>query len=300
MTLDYYHVDAFADRVFTGNPAGVVPLKRWLPATILQSLAMENNHSETAFFVPRGDAFHLRWFTPKVEIDLCGHATLAAAHVLWTHLAHSEDPIRFETMSGPVSVSRESGRLMLDFPARPPQTVEVSPPALAEALGAKPFQVWKTNNYLAVFRREEELRALSPDFDKLAALDCFGVIATARARVSISSPVSSHPGWHRRGSRHRQRALHAHTLLVKAPRQAAAPCRAALATWRPAVVRGRRRPREDRRPRRHLHEGTDRSLTRPEPTLGHRIMHAAPESAGHRCESAAFFRRTRGPRPTSQ
>ncbi len=179
MTLDYYHVDAFADRVFTGNPAGVVPLKRWLPATILQSLAMENNHSETAFFVPRGDAFHLRWFTPKVEIDLCGHATLAAAHVLWTHLAHSEDPIRFETMSGPVSVSRESGRLMLDFPARPPQTVEVSPPALAEALGAKPFQVWKTNNYLAVFRREEELRALSPDFDKLAALDCFGVIATA-------------------------------------------------------------------------------------------------------------------------
>ena len=179
MTLDYYHVDAFADRVFTGNPAGVVPLKRWLPATILQSLAMENNHSETAFFVPRGDAFHLRWFTPKVEIDLCGHATLAAAHVLWTHLAHTEDPIRFETMSGPVSVSRESGRLMLDFPARPPQTVEVSPPALAEALGAKPFQVWKTNNYLAVFRREEELRALSPDFDKLAALDCFGVIATA-------------------------------------------------------------------------------------------------------------------------
>ena len=179
MTLDYYHVDAFADRVFTGNPAGVVPLKRWLPAGVLQSLAMENNHAETAFFVPRGTGFHLRWFTPKVEIDLCGHATLAAAHVLWTHLAHSEDPIRFETLSGPVAVSRESGRLMLDFPARPPLTVETPPPALAEALGIKPFQVWKTNNYLAVFRREEELRALAPDFAKLAALDCFGVIATA-------------------------------------------------------------------------------------------------------------------------
>jgi len=179
MTIDYFHVDAFADRAFTGNPAGVVPLKRWLPAAVLQSLAMENNHSETAFFVPRGEAFHLRWFTPKVEIELCGHATLAAAHVLWTHLAHSEDPIRFETMSGPVSVSRESGRLMLDFPARPPQAVEFSPPGLAEALGIKPFQVWKTNNYLAVFRREEELKALSPDLAKLAALDCLGVIATA-------------------------------------------------------------------------------------------------------------------------
>jgi PhzF family phenazine biosynthesis protein len=179
MTIDYFHVDAFADRVFTGNPAGVVPLKRWLPAAMLQSLAMENNHAETAFFVPRGTAFHLRWFTPKVEIDLCGHATLAAAHVLWTHLAHTEDPIRFETMSGPVSVSRESGRLMLDFPARPPQAVETPPPELAEALGIKPFQVWKTNNYLAVFRREEELRGLAPNFDKLAALDCFGVIATA-------------------------------------------------------------------------------------------------------------------------
>jgi predicted PhzF superfamily epimerase YddE/YHI9 len=164
MTIDYFHVDAFADRVFTGNPAGVVPLKRWLPAAMLQSLAMENNHAETAFFVPRGTAFHLRWFTPKVEIDLCGHATLAAAHVLWTHLAHTEDPIRFETMSGPVSVSRESGRLMLDFPARPPQAVETPPPELA---------------YLAVFRREEELRGLAPNFDKLAALDCFGVIATA-------------------------------------------------------------------------------------------------------------------------
>lgn len=179
MTLDYYHVDAFADRVFTGNPAGVVPLKRWLPAAVLQSLAMENAHSETAFFVPRGGNFHLRWFTPKIEVDLCGHATLAAAHVLWTHLAHTEDPIRFDTLSGPVSVSRESGRLMLDFPVRPPQTVE-APPLLAEALGAKPFQVWRTeNNYLAVFRREEELRALSPDFAKVAALDCIGVCATA-------------------------------------------------------------------------------------------------------------------------
>ena len=178
MTLDYYQVDAFADRVFTGNSAGVIPLKRWLPLNILQSLAMENGLSETAFYVPRGDGFHLRWFTPKMEVDLCGHATLAAAHVLWNHQAHTGDPIHFETLSGPLSVSRESGRLMLDFPSRPPQATE-TPPALLEALGAKPFQVWKSRDYLVVFRREEELRALAPDFGKLAALDCFGVIATA-------------------------------------------------------------------------------------------------------------------------
>ena len=178
MTLDYFHVDAFADRVFTGNPAGVIPLKRWLPLNVLQSLAMENGHPETAFFVPRGDGFHLRWFTPIMEMDLCGHATLAAAHVLWNHLAHAGDPIHFETLSGPITVSRESGRLMLDFPSRPPQATE-APPALLEALGTKPFQVWKSRDYLVVYRREEELRALNPDFVKLATLDAFGVIATA-------------------------------------------------------------------------------------------------------------------------
>ncbi len=178
MTLDYFQVDAFADRVFTGNPAGVVPLKRWLPVNVLQSLAMENGHAETAFFVPRGDGFNLRWFTPKLEVDLCGHATLAAAHVLWTHLEYKGDTIRFETQSGPLFVTRENGRILLDFPSIPPQPADAFP-ALVEALGAKPFQVWRTNNYLAVFRREEDLRALAPDFAKLGRIDCHGVIATA-------------------------------------------------------------------------------------------------------------------------
>jgi PhzF family phenazine biosynthesis protein len=178
MTLDYYQVDAFADRVFTGNPAAVIPLKRWQPLNVLLSLAMENGQPETAFFVPRGEGFHLRWFTPKVEMDLCGHATLAAAHVLWNHLSHAGDPIHFETLSGPLTVSRESGRLMLDFPSRPPEATE-APAALLEALGTKPFQVWKSRDYLLVYRREEELRALAPDFAKLATLDCLGVIATA-------------------------------------------------------------------------------------------------------------------------
>jgi PhzF family phenazine biosynthesis protein len=178
MTLDHFHVDAFADRVFTGNPASVVPLKRWLPGSVLQSLAMENNHAETAFFVPRASGFHLRWFTPKVEVDLCGHATLAAAHVLWAHLGHTGDPIRFATLSGELAVTRESGRLILDFPARPAQTVACSP-ELIEGLGAKPFQVGKARDYLAVFRREDDVRALAPNFARLAELDCLGVIATA-------------------------------------------------------------------------------------------------------------------------
>jgi len=178
MTLDYYHVDAFADRVFTGNPAGVVPLKRWLPTHLLQALAAELGHAETAFFVPRDGVFHLRWFTPKLEVDLCGHATLATAHVLWTLLGYAGDPIRFETLSGPLSVSRDSGRLTLDFPARPPLATSC-PPELVEGLGLKPFQVWKARDYLAVFRREDEIRALAPNFAKLAQLDCLGIIATA-------------------------------------------------------------------------------------------------------------------------
>ena len=178
MTLDYYHVDAFADRVFTGNPAGVVPLKRWLPTNILQSLAAEHGHAETAFFVPRPNGFHLRWFTPKIEVDLCGHATLAAAHVLWTHLGQTGDTVRFETLGGALAVHRESGRLVLDFPSRPAEAT-VCPPELAEGLGLKPFQVWKARDYLAVFRREADVRDLVPDLAKLAQLDCLGIIATA-------------------------------------------------------------------------------------------------------------------------
>lgn len=178
MILDYFHVDAFADRVFTGNPAGVVPLKRWLPAPMLQSIAMENNHAETAFFVPRAGGFHLRWFTPKIEVELCGHATLAAAHVLWEHLGHKDDPIRFDSLGGALQVTREGGRLMLVFPPLPMQAV-ACPPALEEALGAKPFQVWKGRDYMAVYRREDEIRGMKPDFRKLATLDCLGVIATS-------------------------------------------------------------------------------------------------------------------------
>lgn len=178
MILDYFHVDAFADRVFAGNPAGVMPLKRWLPSPMLQSLAMENNHAETAFLVPRAQGYHLRWFTPKVEVELCGHATLAAAHVLWEHLGEKADPIRFETLSGTLQVTREGGRLMLVFPQLPMQAV-ACPPILEDALGLKPFQVWKGRDYMAVFRREEEIRELKPNLEKLAQLEALGVIVTA-------------------------------------------------------------------------------------------------------------------------
>jgi PhzF family phenazine biosynthesis protein len=178
MELKYYHVDAFASRTFGGNPAGVVPLARWLPDRLLQSIAAENKHSETAFFVPVRDRFHLRWFTPCTEVDLCGHATLATAHVLWNHLGYAEEGIRFDTRSGPLTVSRQGRRIVLDFPSRPPVPAPVSR-GLAAALGARPVEVLINGWYLAVFDTEDVVRSLAPDFAKVAAIDAFALIATA-------------------------------------------------------------------------------------------------------------------------
>lgn len=178
MTLQQYQVDAFASRVFEGNPAAVCPLESWLDDTLLQAIAMENNLSETAYFVPVDNGFELRWFTPAAEVDLCGHATLAAAHVLYTELGHGADSIRFATRSGELSVRRDGDWYVLDFPAivaRP-----CAPPAgLAEALGRAPIEVLAADDLLAVFASEAELLALEPDQALLARLDCRGVIVTA-------------------------------------------------------------------------------------------------------------------------
>ena len=117
MELPIYQVDAFADHVFAGNPVAIMPLQQWLDDETLQAIAMENNLSETAFLVPRGEGYQLRWFTPTVEVDLCGHATLAAAHVLFEHLQHPADDILFHTRSGDLRVRRSAAGLTLDFPA---------------------------------------------------------------------------------------------------------------------------------------------------------------------------------------
>lgn len=162
MDLRIFQVDAFADRLFAGNPAAVVPLEGWLDAGLMQAIAAENNLAETAFFVPEGDAFALRWFTPEVEVDLCGHATLATAHVISTILAPSQARMVFHSASGPLVVSREAHALLsLDFPARPPVASMVN---LAPALGVQPLETWSAGgNFMAVLADEAAVRALAPD-----------------------------------------------------------------------------------------------------------------------------------------
>jgi len=178
MTLGYYQVDAFTDSVFAGNPAGVCPLGEWLPDAVLQRIAAENNQSETAFFVRADGHFELRWFTPLREVDLCGHATLAAAHVLFSEFHEAAERLEFATASGRMTVERRNDELILDFPSRPPLEC-VAPGDLLRGLGATPVFVAKARDYFAVFATEAEIRALQPDFAALARLDSLGVIATA-------------------------------------------------------------------------------------------------------------------------
>jgi len=176
--IPIYQVDAFASRVFTGNPAAVCPLDTWLPDAQLQAIAAENNLSETAFFVRDGDAYQLRWFTPAVEVDLCGHATLASAFVLYRELGVTTPQIRFRTKSGELTVSRDGDRLALDSPARPAGPCQVHPD-LVRALGREPENVLAARDYLVIYPSEEDVRALKPNMELLATMDRFAVIVTA-------------------------------------------------------------------------------------------------------------------------
>lgn len=178
MEIPFYQVDAFTDRVFSGNPAAICPLTEWLHDDILQAIALENNLSETAFFVPSGSTYHLRWFTPVCEVDLCGHATLASGFVLMNIIEPDGKEIVFETKSGDLRVTRDRDLYALDFPARPGKRIE-PPPTLLEALGTEPEEVWVARDYMAVFRTEQHVRALAPNMSKVAALDAFAVIVTA-------------------------------------------------------------------------------------------------------------------------
>jgi predicted PhzF superfamily epimerase YddE/YHI9 len=180
--LPIYQVDAFTRSRFRGNPAAVCPLESWLPDAVLQEIAAENNQPMTAFFVSQGDGFALRWFLPKGEENLCGHATLAAAHVLVNHRNYLEPVIRFVTKSGPLSVRRVTDRLELDFPVRPMTPVTEPPPALIAGLGATPRETGRAMDWVAVFDDEESIRAIAPDFRTLAQLDGRGVIVTAPGR----------------------------------------------------------------------------------------------------------------------
>jgi len=174
-------VDAFAEAAFSGNPAAVVPLGAWLPDDVMQSVAAQHNLADTAFTVPLPDGYGLRWFTPRVEVDLCGHATLAAAHVLFGLSAPADDTLRFHTRSGLLTVRREAAdRYTLDFPSDPPVAVPEPPAGLAEALGAAPREVLRGRFDLVVRLRDEaEVVALNPDMGRLARLETRGVAVTA-------------------------------------------------------------------------------------------------------------------------
>ena len=177
--IPYHVVDAFTDRLFAGNPAGVCVLEGALNTETMQSIAAENNLSETAFVVIRGETANLRWFTPTQEVDLCGHATLAAAHVLFEHHRWPHPAVRFTTQTaGELTVQRDGDRLRMDFPARAARACP-APDGLAAALGATALHTAMARDLLAVFDHAHDVRALTPDMPAVAQLDAFAVLATA-------------------------------------------------------------------------------------------------------------------------
>ena len=174
-----WQIDAFADRVFAGNPAAVVPLDAWPADALLQAIAAENNLAETAFFVPEGDGFHLRWFTPMVEMDLCGHATLASAWLLFNVLQRGSRQVAFRTLSGTLTVTTDGDWLTLDFPARPALPTPAPAELVAAMGGVAPAETLKANFWLLVDTDPAAVRALKPDFGALAKVPPGCVIVTA-------------------------------------------------------------------------------------------------------------------------
>ena len=179
MRMPLFQVDAFTARPFRGNPAAVCPLETWLDDATLQAIAAENNLSETAYLVERGEGYDLRWFTPAMEVDLCGHATLAAAKVIFERLRPGTDHVRFDTRSGALGVARRGAALELDFPTQPGEACD-PPPGLFAALGGEPVDVRRSvHSYLVAYGTEAEVRALEPSADGLLRQDRVGFIATA-------------------------------------------------------------------------------------------------------------------------
>lgn len=180
MEYKVYQIDAFTNAIFGGNPACIVPLESWLPDSLLLKIARENAVPETAFFVREGSRIHLRWFTPDIEMDLCGHATLAVAHALKTILHHPEEEIVFSTLSGELIVKAEGELYHMDFPARMP-VADVLPPIISQALNIQPKEVLKARDYILVYDNEAEIREIAVDrnlFDQIN-LDPGGVAVTA-------------------------------------------------------------------------------------------------------------------------
>lgn len=178
LDLPIYQIDAFTARAFAGNPAAVMPLQSWLPDDLMQRIAAENNLAETAFIVREPEGWRIRWFTPTVEVNLCGHATLASAKVMFDHIDPDLDRVTFASRSGPLTVRREDDRLVLDFPALPP-VPDAPPQALLEAVGGNPVAKLLTDRYIFVYGSAEEVRALAPDFGAMKRISQRSVGATA-------------------------------------------------------------------------------------------------------------------------
>lgn len=182
MKLKIYQVDAFAEKVFSGNPAAVIPLENWLPTTTMQKIAEENNLSETAFFVPSENGFHLRWFTPGAEVDLCGHATLASAHVLFNHLNYSEKEIHFESKSGILSVKKDNELIVLNFPTSKITEIK-TPENLKKAFNIPPIKCLKgRDDLMLIYKNEIDIAELIPDFQKIMESKTRGIICTAKSK----------------------------------------------------------------------------------------------------------------------
>lgn len=181
MDFTIYQVDAFAENVFSGNPAAVVPLKKWLPDETMQKIALENNLSETAFFISTKKGFHIRWFTPAAEVDLCGHATLASAHVLFNHLNCSEEEILFESRSGILRVKKKGKLLFLNFPTSFINEVEMQE-KIKESFSIAPQKCFKgKTDLMLIYNNEEDILNLKPNFQKIAESDVRGIIVTAKS-----------------------------------------------------------------------------------------------------------------------
>ncbi len=181
MKLPIYQIDAFASELFKGNPAAVCPLDRWLPDKLMQLVASENNLSETAFFVPNENGFQIRWFTPVSEVDLCGHATLATAFVIFNIIGYDQNIIEFESKSGLLKVIKDGDNLILNFPAQPPISCETTQ-EIINALNITPIECLKSEDFIIVLNDESDVQIVEPDFEELKKLGLRGVIITAQSK----------------------------------------------------------------------------------------------------------------------
>lgn len=196
MELSIYQVDAFAQQAFEGNPAAVVPLQEWLADDLLLKIAQENNLSETAYFIDQGDHFHLRWFTPAKEVRLCGHATLASAHVLFEHLAYAKDQIHFKVLAGDLYVKKKEAIYTIDFPADHVKSTSYSKSQIEKILGTSILDLQQgTDDLLVQVESEAVLAQLEPDFRAIANLNARGLVVTAKGTQTDIASRGFYPAY---------------------------------------------------------------------------------------------------------